>query len=134
MIPPAFQSYDDAVEEIDEGWDGSQENPLPAFCNFFYQMYVTYLAKSVDVQESALSSSDEEWEDMFQARHLTRKEKKAVEKEVGGTFCLSLGRTFQNSSNRRKKRRQASLSGGHFGRFHQKKLRKYWAIQRQEKE
>ena len=92
MIPPAFQSYDDAVEEIDEGWDGSQENPLPAFCNFFYQMYVTYLAKSVDVQESALSSSDEEWEDMSQARHLTRK-------EVGGTFCLSLGRTFQNSSN-----------------------------------
>lgn len=76
MIPPAFQSYDDAVEEIDEGWDGSQENPLPLFCNFFYQMYVTYLAKSVDVQESALSSSDEEWEDVSQARHLTRKEKK----------------------------------------------------------
>ena len=31
MIPPAFQSHDDAVEEVDEGWDGSQENLLPGF-------------------------------------------------------------------------------------------------------
>lgn len=80
--PPAFRAHEDALEEVPEGWDGSHDNPLPAFCNFFYHNYVTYLAKSVDDHQSTLSSSDEEWEDMAKARHMTRQEKKAIEKEI----------------------------------------------------
>ena len=85
----SFLGFDDALEEIPEGWDGSFENPFTGK-NVFYKVYVNYLAEGEQDFESTLSESSTDEDDMStgtskafrHATKLTRQEKKAIEKEL----------------------------------------------------
>lgn len=87
-LTTSFLGYDDSLEEVSEGWDGSFENPFTGK-NIFYKIYVTDLAKGVGDFNSSLSDSSTDEEDMTsggpkfsKGMTLTRQEQKAIEKEL----------------------------------------------------
>ena len=85
----AFRAFDDALEEIEPGWDGSEDTPLPS-SKKYYKVYATKLAKTVDDHFSRPSDTETEVEDYKTgAPSLTRQEKKAIEKELHYRDILS---------------------------------------------
>lgn len=84
-----FRAYDDALDEIEPGWDGSDDVPLPP-SKRYYQVYALELAKNVGDALSRPSDSDTEADDYkFGTKKLTRQEKKAIEKELHYRDILS---------------------------------------------
>lgn len=85
--PPAetttFEVFEDGVKEVELGWDGSSENPLPP-SKSYYKIYATSLAQTVQDNSSRPSDTETDVEDFSQGHpaKLTRQEQKAIEKEL----------------------------------------------------
>ena len=80
--PRTFSAYDDAIIQIEPGWDGSHEIPLPP-SNVFYQIYASQLAKSVgDLTSRPSDSETDDPEHEMGRPGPTRQEQKAAEKEL----------------------------------------------------
>ena len=127
----AFRAFDDALEEIEPGWDGSEDTPLPP-SKHYYKVYATKLAKSVDDHFSRPSDTETEVEDYETgAPSLTRQEKTAVERSFTiATSCHKVKSTSRSSSAQLKKKKQASWSGNLLSLFHPQKLRRSYEILR----
>ena len=78
-----FHATDNALEEIEQAWDGSPENYGPSYSSKFFETYVTKLASTVNDFDTTLSESEGEFDDMSKGMPAkTRQEQKADEKEL----------------------------------------------------
>eukprot|EP00913_Durusdinium_trenchii_P004942 g4589.t1 len=79
---------DGTIQEIEAGWDGSEENAMPS-TKAYYKVYVQELAATVEDNLSRPSDSETDVEDYKNGKRLTRQEKKAIEKELSYRDILS---------------------------------------------
>ena len=79
---------DGTIQEIEAGWDGSEENAMPS-TKAYYKVYAQELAATVEDNLSRPSDSETDVEDYKNDKRLIRQEKKAIEKELSYRDILS---------------------------------------------